>query len=139
MPRRNTRLEAEGNDFLVLGQLLIAGIPAYKAYTNMKGYDLVATNPEANSSARISIKSRWRTGAEGFIIKNFECDFVVLVKLNRGPARILPVDYYVMPVADVSVLPRSKDWGKVAFSSIRNMERYREQWEPIREFLKGGS
>lgn len=139
MPRQNTRIEAEGAEFLVLGQLLIAGIAAYKAYTNMKGYDLVATNPDANTSARISIKSRWRAGAEGFIIKNFECDFVVLVKLNRGPAKILPVEYYVLPVADVSALPRTKDWGKVAFSSIKNLQRYREQWPLIREFLKGAS
>ena len=52
MPRQNTRIESEGAEFLVLGQLLIAGIPTYKSYTNMPGYDLVATNPDANSSAR---------------------------------------------------------------------------------------
>lgn len=137
MPRQNTRIESEGAEFLVLGQLLIAGIPAYKAYTNMKGYDLVATNPDANTSARISVKSRWKTRAEGFIINNFECDFVVIVKLNRGPAKILPVEYFVLPIAHVSALPRSADWGKVSFSHIPNMEQYRDQWEPIRAFLKG--
>jgi hypothetical protein len=30
MPRQNTRLESEGAEFLVLGQLSIAGIPTYK-------------------------------------------------------------------------------------------------------------
>lgn len=137
MPRQNTRIESEGAEFLVLGQLLIAGIPAYKAYTNMRGYDLVATNPGANTSARLSVKSRWRTGAEGFIIKNFECDFVVLVKLNRGPTKILPVEYFILPVAVVQAAPRSADWGKVAFSSIANLERYRDRWEPVRDFLGG--
>lgn len=135
MPRQNTRIESEGAEFLVLGQLLIAGIPAYKAYTNMKGYDLVATNPDANTSARISVKSRWKTRAEGFIIKNFECDFVVIVKLNRGPAKIMPVEYFVLPVAYVKSLKRSKDWGKISFSTIRDMEKYRGLWGPIREFL----
>ena len=32
MPRRSTRLESEGAEFLVLGQLLIRGMEAYKAY-----------------------------------------------------------------------------------------------------------
>ena len=52
---------------------------------------------------------------------------MVIAKLNRGQAKILPVEYYVLPVAEVIALPRTKDWGKVAFSSIQNMERYREQ------------
>lgn len=43
MPRLDTRLEAEGAEFLVLGQLLLQRIASYKTYTNMPGYDLVAT------------------------------------------------------------------------------------------------
>jgi len=50
MPRQDTKLEAEGAEFLVLGQLLLQRIPTYKTYTNMRGYDLVATNPETNKS-----------------------------------------------------------------------------------------
>ncbi len=46
MERQDTRLESEGAEFLVLGQFLINRIVAYKTYTNMPGYDLVATNPE---------------------------------------------------------------------------------------------
>jgi len=84
MKRQDTKLETEGAEFLVLGQLLIHRIASYKTYTNMPGYDLVATHPEKNTSARIQVKSRWRTGAPGFLIKNFDCDFVVVVKLNRG-------------------------------------------------------
>jgi len=84
MARQNTQLESAGAEFLVLGNLLIEGIPAFKSYTNMKGYDLVAVNAEKNLSARIQVKSRWRSKAEGFIINNFECDFVVIALLNRG-------------------------------------------------------
>ncbi len=84
MARLNTRLESEGAEFLVLGNLLIEGIAAYKTYTNMPGYDLVATNPENRTSARIQVKSRWRTNAPGFLISNFDCEFVVLSRLNRG-------------------------------------------------------
>lgn len=59
--RLDSRLEAEGAEFLVLAHLLIEGIQAIKAYTRFPGYDLIAADPE-----------------------NLECDFVVLVALNRG-------------------------------------------------------
>jgi hypothetical protein len=43
--RQNTRLESEGAEFLVLGNLLADGISCYKAYVNFPGYDLFAINP----------------------------------------------------------------------------------------------
>jgi hypothetical protein len=139
MTRQNTLLESEGAEFLVLGQLLIQGIPAYKTYTNMPGYDLVATNPDRNRAARLQVKSRWKTKAEGFIIKSFECDFVVVVKLNRGSkeghSRILPPEYFIFPVEVARDLPRTKGWGKVSFSQIPNLESYSDKWNLIRDFL----
>jgi hypothetical protein len=57
MPRQDTRIGSEGAEFLVLSQLLIAGIPTFKSYTNTQGYDLAATNPEKNSSARFVFQS----------------------------------------------------------------------------------
>jgi hypothetical protein len=123
----------------VLGQLLIAGIPTYKNYTNMPGYDLVATDPDANTSARISVKSRWKTKAEGFIIKSFDCDFVVIAKLNRGSkdgrSEVLPPEFFVLPVGLVRAAPRTEGWGKVAFSGIPDLEQYRDSWHLIRSFL----
>lgn len=102
MKRQDTRLGSEAAEFLVLGQFLINRIVAYKTYTNMPGYDLVATNPEHNSSAKIQVKSRWATKAHGFPIKNFGCDFVVVVLLNRGSKdgkkEIKSPDYFVVPV-----------------------------------------
>jgi len=50
MARQNTQLESAGAEFLVLGNLLIEGIPAFKSYTNMKGYDLVAVNDRVKST-----------------------------------------------------------------------------------------
>ncbi len=70
--RRNTQLESSGAEFLVLGNLLIEGISAYKAYHNFKVYDVVAVNPEKNRSARIQVKSRFQTNWDGFIINNFD-------------------------------------------------------------------
>jgi hypothetical protein len=85
MPRKDTTLESAGTEFLVLGQLLIRGIPANKMYGNQRGYDLVATWPDSGRFARIQVKSRWATDASFFPIRNVdECDLVVFVRLNRG-------------------------------------------------------
>jgi len=119
MPRQNTTLESEGAEFMVLGNLLIQGISAYKTYTNMPDYDLIATNPEKNTSARIQVKSRWKTKPEGFIIKNFDCDFVVIVKRNRGSKdgnlEILPPEYIVMPVKEFNHCHEPQAGGKYLF------------------------
>lgn len=106
----------------------------------MPGYDLVATHPEKNTSARIQVKSRWKTGAPGFIIKNFDCDFVIVVKLNRGKkdgtGDVRDPEYFVFPVDVVKAAPRTKDWGKVNFNKIEELESYRERWDLIVAFLE---
>ncbi len=126
MARLDTKLEAEGAEFLVLGHLLLQRIPAYKTYTNMPGYDLVATNPDTNMSARIQVKSRWRTGAPFFLIRNFDCEFVVAVRLNRGKkgggGPIRPPEYFVLPVEVVKLVRRPGAWSKVVFRDIEELE-----------------
>lgn len=141
MARQNTRLEWEGAEFLVLGQLLIEGITAYNAYTNMLGYDIIALNPSRRKHAHISVKSRWHTKADGFIIKNYDCDFVVVVKLNRGSKKggmekEAPA-YYVFSIQDVIDFKPTKNWGKVLFRKIPKLEDYRDDWDRIRKFLHG--
>ncbi len=138
MSRRDTRLKSAGAEFLVLGQLLIQDIPAYKTYTNMPGYDVVAINPDKNSAARISVKSRWNTDATGFIIGNFACDFVVVVKLNCGtskdPKKIKLPEFFVLPVKVVKRLPRS-NWNRIEFRRIQNFQNYIDRWDLINKFL----
>ena len=138
--RQDTRLESEGAEFLVLGQFLIHKIAAYKTYTNMPGYDLVATNPENNTSAKIQVKSRWATKAGGFPIKNFDCDFVVVVLLNRGSKcgrkEVLPPEHFVIPVDIVQAVCRTDtSWSKVLLKDITDLEGYRDNWGLVREFL----
>jgi hypothetical protein len=141
MARKNTKLESEGAEFLVLGQLLIHGMSAYKTYTNMPGYDVVAINPDRNTSARISVKSRWDTSATGFIIKNFNCDFVVVAKLNRGTKRgkekVLPPEFFVLPTKVVKDTSSGKGWGRIEFGTIPNFKSYADRWDLIRDFLYG--
>ena len=143
MARQNTQLQAAGAEFLVLGHLLIEGITAFKSYTNMKGYDLVVVNPETNLSARIQVKSRWRTNAEGFIINNFDCDFVVVALLNRGSkdgkADVRMPEYFVLPVEVAKALPRTESWGKVSFSKSPEIHSYRDRWDHIRNFLEAAN
>jgi hypothetical protein len=144
MSRQDTRLESEGAEFLVLGQLLIEGIRAYKTYTNLRGYDLVATWPETNRSARIQVKSRWATDANAFLIKNFDCDFVVLVRLNRGyrfsstakqGLAAEEPEYYILSVDDARALTAVKGWSKIPWHKDR-FECHRRRWSIIRDFLK---
>ncbi|MES2476446.1 MAG: hypothetical protein V4640_11755 [Verrucomicrobiota bacterium] len=139
MKKLDTRLESEGAEFLVLGQLLLHRIAAYKTYTNMPGYDLVATNPDTNTSAKIQVKSRWRTGATGFPIKNFDCDFLVAAFLNRGSKDgkkgILKPVCYVIPIELIRGLPRDALWSKVDLKKLPDKEHYRENWNQIADFL----
>ncbi len=138
---RLTELEAEGAEFLVLGNLLIKRIVAHKTYTNMLGYDLVAVAPDNHRSARVQVKSRWHTKVDGFPIKRFDCDFVVYVALNRGQGikdatgRKEP-EVYVFPVAVVAAVHRDGPFPKVYFKDIPDLASYRDRWDLVREFLE---
>jgi hypothetical protein len=154
--RRDTRLEAEGAEFLVLGSLLAEGIPAWKAYTNFPGYDILAGDIRRQRLCRIQVKSRYQTAARGFPIGNFDCDFVCFVRLNRGSRSYLqqrqnrrraaselesgrlPPEIYVLPRRVVS-----RAWtpgapfgrGGVLLANINNPQRYLHNWELISTFL----
>jgi hypothetical protein len=139
---QDTSLESEGAEFLVLGNLLVAGIVAHKTYTNNPGYDLVAIDPEHGTSARIQVKSRWRTGAEGFIIKNFDTDFVVVALLNRGSkdgrSKVAPPEFYVLPVGEVRAAAETHGGalGKLALGRIPTFKERQSDWAAIRTFLR---
>lgn len=139
MPRLDTKLESEGAEFLVLGQMLVARIATYKTYTNTPGYDLVATNPDTNRSARIQVKSRWRTGAPGFLIKNFDCEFVVSVLLNRGKkgggGNVRPPEFFVFPVDIIQAIHQTGGWGKVYFRHLDDLDQYWDNWQLVTDFL----
>jgi len=139
--RKNTQLESEGAEFLVLGQLLIQRIHAYKNYSRMPGYDLVAINPTTQRVAKISVKSRWRTGATGFIagdVKKIDCDFVVVARLNRGigndATQAGPPEFFVFPVKIIKTAKHSA-WNRVEFRTIPHLKSYQDAWEEISEFL----
>lgn len=143
MPRLDTHLESEGAEFLVLGALLLERIPTYKTYTNMPGYDLVATNAERSRSARIQVKSRWGTGTSTFPVRSFDCDFIVFARLNRGnkagTASVRDPEFFVFPTRLLRSLPRSKGWGKVAVTGVKHWKTYKSRWDLIRAFLAGKS
>lgn len=151
MSRLDTKLESAGAEFLVLGHLLTEGITAFKAYTNFPGYDIIAANPAENSSCRIQVKSRWATDYDGgFLIKNFDCDFVVFVALNRGyryRKRVKQDDdgrrapqFFVLPVEVVKKAqsPSSK-WGKAFLRNVEAVEGYEDNWGLITDFMAGNS
>jgi len=142
--RRNTKLESEGAEFLVLGMLLLEKVTTFKAYVNYPGYDLIAVNADLNTSARIQVKSRFQTDWDGFIIKNFDCDFVVLVPLNRGYPKpkkngdegIKDPEFYVLPISYVlEVRDPENDWGKITRNRLTNLDQYKNRWNFIQDFI----
>jgi hypothetical protein len=147
MPRKDTQLESVGAEFLVLGQLLIRGVPTYKAYANLRGYDLLATSIRGNKSARIQVKSRWATDANSFSIKkDIDCEFVVLVGLNRGydfsgvGKLVLPADdpeYYVLAASEANALVvEGGSWSKIPFRK-EDFESHQNRWDLIEKYLDG--
>jgi hypothetical protein len=153
--RLDTKLESDGAEFLVLGIMLVEGIVCHKHYTNSSGYDLIASNPDKNRNARIQVKSRWATDSDGgFIIKNYNSDFVVFVQLNRGyryrKRRLAEADaragrgapqFYVFPTAKVKGALRNENkWGKTFLRNVEGgADSYLDKWESIRDFLGGKS
>ena len=143
-PPRDTKLEADAAEFLVLGRLLLERIPTYKSYVNYPGYDLIATDQERNTSAKIREKSRFRTDWDGFIIKNRECDFVVFVALNRGFAKakkdgdmgVREPEFYVMPIKYVNDVRDPKNaWDKIVRHRLIGIQEFQNGWGAIREFM----
>jgi hypothetical protein len=148
---RSTRLEAEGAEFLVLGSLLAEGISAWKAYTNFPGYDVIAGDAAAGKLCRIQVKSRYHTGHHRFPIRNFDCDFVCFVQLNRGYQRarksgddgVRPPDIWVLPIKDVQRVRQAKRaWGYgVTLSRLGDWDYLEDQylvnWNLVKKFLRG--
>ena len=144
--RQDTKCESEGAEFLTLGYLMINKIWAYKTYTNMAGYDLIAVNPESGRNCKIQVKSRWATDSnKSFPIKNLECDFVVYINLNRGfwfnenkrndESGIMEPDIFVLPIDIVKEKRDNSTWKKVSTKKIDDLEQYRENWNLIRDFI----
>lgn len=142
MKRRSTRLQSEAAEFRVLAELLMLDVPSFKGYTNTPGYDIVATAPDRHRSARISVKSRWSTDATGFIIKSLDCDFVVIVKLNRGTAKDATKtgdpEFFIIPIRVIKRVPRSEGWNRMEFRKIPKFESFKGRWDLIQTFLAKG-
>jgi hypothetical protein len=135
-----SNLHSEGAEFLVLGQLMIRGVHATKAYTRYPGWDVLATNPESGKTCRVQVKARIATDFDGgFPIKNFDAEFVVLVALNRGyryrKAKLITAeddgarepDFFVLPMPVVrAIAETAPQWGA---SSKIYMRRRILDWE----------
>jgi hypothetical protein len=143
----DTKLESEGAEFLVLGHLLIERIPTYKTYTQMPGYDLVATSPETGRSARLQVKSRWATDSnQAVLLRSWDFDFLVFVALNRGnryarrdALEAIPKapDFYVFPRAVAQLgIDKTSAWGRIATRKIPEREQWRSNWACVRTYLE---
>ena len=143
-------MNSEGAEFLVLGNLLIRGVHATKAYTNFPGWDLLATNPTTADTCRIQVKARLATDFDGgFPIKDFSAEFVVLAALNRGNRYrkastghegqkdpmfwILPMELVVEAAEQA---PRWGDSSKVFLRHLSDSQQFLGAWNLISEHLR---
>lgn len=143
--RLDTSLEANGAEFLVLGQLLLRKVVAYKAYMNFPGYDLLAVNPSQHRVCRIQVKSRIHSGAAGFPLKNFDCEFLIFTALNRGkPSKnaestvaVPPSEpeFYVFPIDVLKQVHRDGNFPKVLLKDIPDPTSYLNRWDLILDYL----
>jgi len=146
------KLRSEGAEFLVLANLLIRDIHSTKAYTNFPAWDLLTTNPKSGAQARVQVKSRWATDSGNFLVKNFDCDFVVLVHLNRGfnfskrsrkESGLKDPEFWIFPISYLKALIKknrfsSKLGNSYSFrkSQMSNAaEEYKNRWDLIEEFI----
>ncbi len=142
--RLNTTLESTGAEFLVLGNMLLNKISAYKTYLNYPDFDLIAVDSTKKTSVNIQVKSRYRTDYDGFIIKNISCDFVVFVALNRGLKKIKKdgkggkkePDFFIFPVKYMMKIQNKKSpWGKITRKNMVDYEKYKDRWDLISDSL----
>ncbi len=139
MSRLNTQLESESAEFFVLATLLLHKIPSFKNYTKHSDYDVIATNLENNKLAKIQVKSRYRKGANGFPIKNFNSDFVVYCRLNRSLTDDSHEDpeYWVFPTKLVQDnISSSSTWQKFYLKQIPDLDKYYMNWSLIKKYLR---
>jgi hypothetical protein len=142
MTKLNSKLEAEGAEFLVLGNLLVEGITSYKAYNYQKGFDLVATWPDKRKSARIQVKSRYASDASHFLIKSFDCDFIVLVALNRehryyarkGEDGTNVPEFFVFTSQEAVEHFKTTNWGGKIPWKRDEFSKFKNRWEIIKKF-----
>jgi hypothetical protein len=143
--RKDTKLESEGAEFLVLGHLLLEKITVFKTDTNFPGYDLIAVSADKNTSTRIQVKSRYNTNWDGFIIKNLDCDFVVFVALNRGYPKprksgdtgVKEPEFFVFPISYIKkIRDPNNEWGKIVRNRLVDFEKYKDQWGLVQSFLE---
>lgn len=97
--------------------MLCEGIPAYKMYVNMPGYDLIAVGRQGRQGVGEDALE-----AKGFIIRNFDSDFVVVVKLNKGGREPSLPEMFVIPTHVVEAAPRDGQWGKLLHPRLRLLQ-----------------
>lgn len=125
--RTDTRLQSEGAEFLVIGQLLVRQVEAYKSYTRFPGYDLIAI--KNGRTMKIQVKSAWKRNRRRFLIRNFDSDFVVYVQLNEGEE----IKFWVFPTRFVKrhVTSTNGKWTKLDVTKSPAIEAYKDRWDLI--------
>jgi hypothetical protein len=140
--RDDTTLEAAGAEHLVVGRLLIDGLQAFRAYANQAGYDLLVIDPKTKRSVKVQVKSRVASDSGSFKIKNFDFDYVVFVRLNRGTKLsrkegrrdgVVEPEFYVVPRE--KILANMKN-GIARIAKGWLTDEFRDDWDSLKKELQ---
>ena len=142
MARDDTTLEAAGAEHLVVGNLLIGGLQAFRAYANQSGYDVLVVDPKTERSLKVQVKSRVAIDSGSFKIKHPDFDFVVFVRLNRGTKAARKEgrrdgadqpQFYIVPKEEIVFIS-----GIARIAKSRLKEKYLNNWDAIKRKLIEG-
>lgn len=122
-----TPLHADGAEFYTLGQILLRGITAFRAYKNQKGWDIICLSNDCSKEWKVQVKYRtdYRRNNKGGRIKfNTDSnDVLVYIDANAGNADF---NTYAIPKSDFpNVLTKTNN----LTSAVNTLTQYKDRWQ----------
>ena len=137
--RRSGIPTGNAGEYFVMGELLRRGYDAQLADRNTKGYDVLIGRPDDKNLRKIQVKSvrspPWYVKTASFKGK-MRGEITIYVWIGREDAR-KPVRYFITKNRDVSAkVHKPRKWKYNAFMSRRAVEKYENNWDLLKHFVR---
>ncbi len=122
-----TPLRADGAEFYTLGQILLRGITAFRAYKNQTGWDIICLSNDCSKEWKVQVKYRTdyrRNNQGGGITFNTDSnDVLVYIDANSENADF---NAYVIPKSD---FPNVVTEANYLTSAVNTLTQYKDNWQ----------
>ena len=116
-------LNTDGAELLTLGNLLLRGILAFKAYKNQEGWDIICLSDDRSSQKTIQVKYR----SNYTNMSKITADFLVFVNRENN----LDCDIYIIPQ------DADECWTQNGITSDKKiLQKYKDNWDYIISSLR---